>query len=74
MRRLPHAKKEGQRKTAALLSVKVKNLQRGTVDAMDLGGATECINCKLYGNSLGKRQAIIVQCSHAGSIGLPEMP
>ncbi|WP_411197090.1 hypothetical protein, partial [Rhizobium sp.] len=39
------AKKEGHWKTRALISVKVKNLQRGTANAVELGGkATMCIS------------------------------
>jgi hypothetical protein len=39
------AKKEGHWKTRALISVKVKNLQRGTANAVELGGkATVCIS------------------------------
>jgi hypothetical protein len=38
-------KKEGHWKTRALISVKVKNLQRGTANAVELGGkATVCIS------------------------------
>jgi hypothetical protein len=39
------AKKEGLRKLGALLGVKVKNLQRGTANAAELGGkAAMCIS------------------------------
>jgi hypothetical protein len=38
-------KKEGHRKIGALIGMKVKNLQRGTANAVELGGkATVCIS------------------------------
>jgi hypothetical protein len=60
------AKKEGHRKTRALISVKVKNLQRGTANAVELGGkATVCISYKRYGALMSKRQPFFVHVSHA---------
>ncbi|SDJ14357.1 hypothetical protein SAMN05428983_0349 [Agrobacterium fabrum] len=44
-RKFLRVKKEGRRIDQGPLSVKVKNLQRGTADAVELGGkATVCIN------------------------------
>ncbi len=49
------AKKEGRWKTRALIIVKVKNLQRGTANAVELGGkATMCISYVRYGGLMGK--------------------
>ncbi|WP_183934448.1 hypothetical protein [Rhizobium lentis] len=60
------AKKEGRWKTRALISVKVKNLQRGTANAVELGGkATMCISYVRYGGLMGKRQPTFVHASHA---------
>ncbi|WP_416064271.1 hypothetical protein ACK9YZ_14400 [Rhizobium sp. ZK1] len=60
------AKKEGHRKTRALISVKVKNLQRGTANAVELGGkATVCISCVLCGVLMSKQQPFFVHVSHA---------
>ena len=60
------AKKEGHWKTRALISVKVKNLQRGTANAVELGGkATMCISYVRYGGLLGKQQPVFVHASHA---------
>ncbi|QAS79099.1 hypothetical protein CO657_13930 [Rhizobium acidisoli] len=60
------AKKEGHWKTRALISVKVKNLQRGTANAVELGGkATMCISYVRYGGLMGKRQPLFVHASHA---------
>jgi hypothetical protein len=60
------AKKEGHRKTEALISVKVKNLQRGTANAVELGGkATVCISYVRYGALMSKRQPFFVHVSHA---------
>ena len=60
------AKKEGHRKTRALISVKVKNLQRGTANAVELGGkATVCISYVLFGVLMSKQQPFFVHVSHA---------
>jgi len=60
------AKKEGHRKTRALISVKVKNLQRGTANAVELGGkATMCISYVRYGALMSKQQPFFVHVSHA---------
>jgi hypothetical protein len=60
------AKKEGRWKTRALISVKVNNLQRGTANAVELGGkATMCISYVRYGGLMGKRQPSFVHASHA---------
>jgi hypothetical protein len=60
------AKKEGHRKTRALISVKVKNLQRGTANAVELGGkATVCISYVRYGALMSKQQPFFVHVSHA---------
>jgi hypothetical protein len=60
------AKKEGRWKTRALISVKVKNLQRGTANAVELGGkATMCISYVRYGGLMGKRQPTFAHVSHA---------
>ncbi|MGO8506766.1 hypothetical protein AB9F35_36380, partial [Rhizobium leguminosarum] len=60
--------KEGHWKTRALISVKVKNLQSGTANAVELGGkATMCISYERYGGLLGKRQPSFVHASHACS-------
>ncbi|MFS2176221.1 hypothetical protein ACVITL_003167 [Rhizobium pisi] len=62
------AKKEGHWKTRALISVKVKNLQRGTANAVELGGkATMCISYVRYGRLMGKQQPFFVHASHAPS-------
>ncbi|WP_112823769.1 hypothetical protein [Neorhizobium huautlense] len=48
------------------ISVKVKNLQRGTAAAVELGGkATMCISCVRYGGFLCSEQCSFVQVSHA---------
>jgi hypothetical protein len=52
--------------------MKVKNLQRGTVNAMELGGAIMSINYKQYGYYISSRQTFIAQCSYARSFGLLE--
>ena len=60
------AKKEGHWKTRALISVKVKNLQRGTANAVELGGkATVCISYVRYGALMSKQQPFFVHVSHA---------
>ncbi|KQO82229.1 hypothetical protein [Rhizobium sp. Leaf262] len=50
----------------ALVSVKVKNLQRGTADAAELGGkAAVCISYVRYDAFLGSIQLFFVQASPA---------
>jgi hypothetical protein len=49
--------------------MKVKNLQRGTVDTMELGGAIMSINHKQYGYYISSQQTFIAQCSYARSFG-----
>lgn len=50
----------------ALVIVKVKNLQRGTADAAELGGkAAVCISCVRYDAFMGRLQLFFVQDRHA---------
>ncbi|XAZ22224.1 hypothetical protein LVY75_25905 [Sinorhizobium sp. B11] len=59
-------KKRATGKPGPFISVKVKNLQRGTANAVELGGkATVCISYVRYGALMSKQQPFFVHVSHA---------
>ncbi|WFU00495.1 hypothetical protein QA648_09910 [Rhizobium sp. CB3171] len=60
------AKKEGHRNNQGPIGVKVKNLQRGTAAAVELGGkATMCISYVRYDANLCSAQCFFVHGSYA---------
>ncbi|MBP2444762.1 hypothetical protein JOH51_002201 [Rhizobium leguminosarum] len=59
-------KKRATGKPGPFISVKVKNLQRGTANAVEVGGkATMCISYERYGGLMCKQQPLFVHASYA---------
>jgi len=62
-------KKSGPTENRGPLSVKVKNLQRGTAETTELGGKPSCcINRGCYARFLTKWKTFFVQGSYANAV------